>query len=142
MELKVRRIAKRNTYTIGKLYIDGVYKCDTLEDKDRGLTQDMSLQQIKKIKVYAQTAIPAGRYKVIWSYSPRFKKMLPLLVDVPGFDGIRIHNGNTAAHTNGCILLGQNDVVGKVINSISTCKKILPIIQKACEKEQVYITIE
>lgn len=141
-ELKVKRVAKRSTYTIGKFYIDGVYKCDTLEDKDRGLTSSMSTKEISKIKVYSQTAIPTGRYEVVWSYSPKFKKMLPLLLEVPGFNGVRIHNGNTAAHTSGCILLGENKVVGKVINSISTCRRILPIIQKACEKGEVYITIE
>lgn len=142
MELKVKRVAKRDTYTIGRLYIDGVYQCDTLEDKDRGLKQDMSLQQIQKIKVYSKTAIPTGKYEVEWTYSPKFKKMLPLLNAVPGFNGVRMHNGNTAAHTSGCILLGENKVVGKVINSIATCKRILPIIQKACEKGKVYITIE
>lgn len=142
MELKIKRVAKRDTYTIGKFYIDGKYECDTLEDKDRGLTQKMSQDEIKKIKVYAQTAIPTGRYEVTWTYSPKFKKMLPLINNVPGFLGIRIHNGNTAAHTNGCPLLGENKVVGKVINSISTCNRILPKIQKACQKGKVYITIE
>lgn len=142
MELKIKRVAKRNTYTIGRFYIDGKYECDTLEDKDRGLDQKMDLSQIKKIKVYGQTAIPTGRYEVTWTYSPKFKKMLPLINDVPGFLGIRIHNGNTAAHTNGCPLLGENKVVGKVINSISTCSRILPKIQKACQNGKVYITIE
>lgn len=142
MELKIKRVAKRDTYTIGKFYIDGKYECDTLEDKDRDLTQKMSQDEIKKIKVYAQTAIPTGRYEVTWTYSPKFKKMLPLINNVPGFLGIRIHNGNTAAHTNGCPLLGENKVVGKVINSISTCNRILPKIQKACQKGKVYITIE
>lgn len=117
MELTLKRIAKKDTYTIGKLYVDGEYFCDTLEDKDRGLTSDMSLKDIKKIKVYGQTAIPSGRYRVTMNMSSRFKKVMPLLLNVPGFDGIRIHSGNTAADTQGCILLGQNKVVGKVINS-------------------------
>lgn len=142
MDIKLKRIAKRDTYTIGKLYIDGKYQCDTLEDKDRGLSQSMQIEEIKKHKVYSKTAIPTGKYEVIWSYSPRFKKMLPLLMDVPGFNGVRIHNGNTAAHTSGCILLGVNSAVGKVLNSIATCRRILPIIQKACQEETVYITIE
>ena len=117
MELTLKRIAKKDTYTIGKLYVDGEYFCDTLEDKDRGLTSDMSLKDIKKIKVYGQTAIPSGRYRVTMNMSSRFKKVVSLLLNVPGFDGIRIHSGNTAADTQGCILLGQNKVVGKVINS-------------------------
>ena len=117
MELTLKRIAKKDTYTIGKLYVDGEYFCDTLEDKDRGLTSDMSLEDIKKVKVYGQTAIPSGRYRVTMNMSSRFKKVMPLLLYVPGFDGIRIHSGNTAADTQGCILLGQNKVVGKVINS-------------------------
>lgn len=117
MELTLKRIAKKDTYTIGKLYVDGEYFCDTLEDKDRGLTSDMSLEDIKKVKVYGQTAIPLGRYRVTMNMSSRFKKVMPLLLYVPGFDGIRIHSGNTAADTQGCILLGQNKVVGKVINS-------------------------
>lgn len=117
MELTLKRIAKKDTYTIGKLYVDDEYFCDTLEDKDRGLTFDMPLEDIKKVKVYGQTAIPTGRYQVVMNMSTRFKKVMPLLLNVPGFDGIRIHSGNTAADTQGCILLGQNKVVGKVINS-------------------------
>ena len=117
MELTLKRIAKKDTYTIGKLYVDDEYFCDTLEDKDRELTSDMSLEDIKKVKVYGQTAIPTGRYQVVMNMSARFKKVMPLLLNVPGFDGIRIHSGNTAADTQGCILLGQNKVVGKVINS-------------------------
>lgn len=117
MELTLKRIAKKDTYTIGKLYVDDEYFCDTLEDKDRGLTSDMPLEDIKKVKVYGQTAIPIGRYQVVMNMSTRFKKVMPLLLNVPGFDGIRIHSGNTAADTQGCILLGQNKVVGKVINS-------------------------
>ena len=117
MELTLKRIAKKDTYTIGKLYVDDEYFCDTLEDKDRELTSDMFLEDIKKVKVYGQTAIPTGRYQVVMNMSARFKKVMPLLLNVPGFDGIRIHSGNTAADTQGCILLGQNKVVGKVINS-------------------------
>lgn len=126
MELILKRIAKRDTYTIGKLYINGKYACDTLEDTDRGLTQDMSLEKIKKLKVYGETAIPTGKYQVIWSYSAKFKRGLPLLLNVPGYEGVRLHNGNTPAHTLGCPLLGENKVVGQVINSIATCNRILP----------------
>jgi len=112
MELKVKRIAKRDTYTIGKLYVDGEYFCDTIEDRDRGLNDSMSVEEIKKIKVYGETAIPTGRYRVTLSYSVKFKKMLPEILNVKGFTGIRIHSGNTAKDSLGCILVGKNTVVG------------------------------
>ena len=73
MEILLKRIAKKDTYTIGKFYIDGVYQCDTLEDKDRGLSKDMPLEDIKKNKVYGKTAIPVGKYQVVWTYSNKFK---------------------------------------------------------------------
>lgn len=142
MELTLKRIAKKDTYTIGKLYVDDEYFCDTLEDKDRGLTSDMPLEDIKKVKVYGQTAIPIGRYQVVMNMSTRFKKVMPLLLNVPGFDGIRIHSGNTAADTQGCILLGQNKVVGKVINSRIYTDKLYQIISADLKKETVYITIK
>lgn len=142
MEILLKRIARKEKYTIGKFYIDGQYMCDTLEDTDRGLKQSMTLEEIKKIKVYSQTAIPTGRYQIIWSYSNKFKKCLPLLLNVPGYEGIRIHSGNTEADTSGCLLLGQNKVVGKVINSVVTCNKVLPLIKEACENGKVYITIQ
>lgn len=99
MEIKLKRIAKRPKYTIGKLYINDKYVCDTLEDTDRGLNKDMPLNEIKSKKVHGETAIPTGRYQVVWTYSNKFKRSLPLLLNVPGFEGIRLHNGNTAAHT-------------------------------------------
>lgn len=142
MELTLKRIAKRDTYTIGKLYVDGEYFCDTLEDKDRGLISDMSLVEIKKIKVKSKTAIPTGRYKVTMNMSTRFKKIMPQILNVPGFDGIRIHSGNTSADTEGCVLLGQNKVVGKVINSRTYTNKLYQIISDKVKKETIYITIE
>lgn len=142
MEIKVKRIAKRDTYTIGKMYINGEYFCDTLEDKDRGLTSDMSTEQISKLKVYGQTAIPTGTYPVIWNYSNKFNKMMPLLLNTPGYAGVRIHSGNTDKDTLGCILVGINSQVGKVLNSRDTVNKLYPIIKEACNKEKVTITIE
>lgn len=109
MKLKLIRKYCNETYTIGKLYIDGVYYCNTLEDTVRDLT--------KENKVYAQTAIPSGVYKVVVTMSNKFKRLLPLLLNVPYFEGIRIHRGNTANDSAGCILLGENKVKGKVINS-------------------------
>ncbi len=109
MDLTLKRIFKGDTYTIGKLYIDGQYFCDTLEDKVRDLT--------KEAKVYGQTAIPEGIYDVTLSQSPKFGRLLPELHNVPQFTGIRIHSGNTAADSLGCILVGENKAKGMVLSS-------------------------
>ena len=105
--VEVKRTFKGEEYTIGKLYIDGHYFCDTLEDKVRPNGE----------KIYGKTAIPAGTYKVKMTWSPRFKRYLPEILNVPNFTGVRIHSGNTAAETEGCVLLGLNKVKGKVLNS-------------------------
>lgn len=143
MEIVLKRIAKKDSYTIGKLYIDGKYVCDTCEDKDRGLTDSMTVEEIKSKKVYGQTAIPTGTYTVSYTMSNRFKKMMPLINDVKGFEGIRIHSGNTAADSLGCIILGENKAVGKVLNSRATCAKVYPMIAAASKKgEKITITIQ
>ena len=133
MKLTLKRIALKPTYTIGHLYIDGKYFCDTIEDKVRDLK--------KESKVKGQTAIPYGTYEVTWSYSPRFKKFTPRLQNIPQLSGVLIHSGNTAADTEGCIIVGENKVVGKVINSRATVNKLYPLIQKACKEGKVTIEI-
>jgi hypothetical protein len=110
MKLTLKRNFKGADYTIGKLYIDGHYFCDTLEDTVRPDGK----------KIARKTAIPAGDYKVIKSYSPRFKKILPEILNVPNFTGVRIHAGNTAKDTDGCILLGLNKTKGAVLDSQTT----------------------
>lgn len=131
MELLVKRLWKKATYTIGRLYVDGKYMCNTLEDKDRGLTQSMPLERIKAIKVAGETAIPTGTYKVIIQWSPHFKRLLPHLQSVPGFEAILIHAGNTNKDTRGCILLGENKKVGQVVNSRHWAYEVLtPLIEK------------
>ena len=148
MKLTLKRIAKKDTYTVGKLYIDGVYFCDTIEDKDRGLYQKQDIQELKKIKVPSKTAIPTGIYKISLSIvSPKYstkkiyqeicKGKVPRLLNVPGYEGVLIHIGNTAEDSAGCILVGQNKVVGKVINSTETFRKLYNKI-----KEQNNLTIE
>ena len=117
MKIDLWRRYKKDGYTIGKLSIDGKTLCDTLEDTDRGLSSDMTEEEIRGKKVYGKTAIPAGEYKVTMSYSSRFRKIMPLLLDVKGFEGIRIHSGNTAEDTEGCILCGENSSKGMVLNS-------------------------
>lgn len=139
MKILVKRIAKKDTYTIGKMYIDGKYFCDTLEDKDRGLTQTTPLSIIKTKKVSGQTAIPTGTYKVIVNKSPKFGRMLPRLLDVPGFDGILIHRGNTDKDSSGCLLVGENKVVGKVINSTGYESKLVNLLQSTREPIEISI---
>lgn len=142
-ELCLKRIARRAEYTIGRMYVDGRYFCDTLEDKDRGLTQEMKLEQIERVKIYGQTAIPMGRYRVRYTYSARFKRYMPLLVGVKGFEGIRIHSGNTAADTLGCILLGENRVKGKVLNSRAKCREFDKLVEAAIKNGgEVWLRIE
>ena len=140
MDLKLKRIFRGDTYTIGHLYIDGDYYCDTLEDTDRGLTDDMSEEQIKKIKVYGRTAIPTGRYNVEITYSSKFKRCLPILLGVKGYTGIRCHSGNTPEDTLGCILVGFNMEKGKVLNSRVASDKLTALLRN-CE-EEIHITIE
>lgn len=125
MEIQLKRIAKRNDYTIGNLYIDGQFFCNTLEDTDRGLTDSQNLLYIKAKKIFSKTAIPTGTYKVELTYSPRFKRILPLLVGVKGFDGIRIHQGNYPKDTEGCILVGKNTIKGGVFESKETLERLL-----------------
>ena len=153
MEITLRRIARRDGYTIGRLLVDGAYQCDTLEDRDRGLTSKMSTAQICGVKVKGETAIPTGRYLVdMNTVSPRFggraqyqfcKGRLPRLCNTPGYQGVLIHIGNTAKDTDGCILVGENKEKGKVLNSTATFRRLYPILKSADERgEQIWITIE
>ena len=149
MEILVKRIAKLPKYTIGKMYVDGSYLCDTLEDPDRGLTQQMSLKEIESKKKYGDTAIPTGTYKVSMNVeSPKFKSRswaipwngkLPRLQNVPGYSGVLIHVGNKPEDTLGCILVGQNKVKGQVINSTMTFNRLMEILTSA---DNIEITIQ
>lgn len=134
MNLELRRIALRDTYTIGRLYVDGRYFCDTLEDKVRDLSREA--------KVPGRTAIPEGTYRVVVNISPKFRRMLPRLLDVPGFDGVLIHRGNTDADTAGCPLVGENTVVGKVVNSTYWEKRLTDLLLEAQNKScDIFITV-
>lgn len=153
MNLVLKRIAKRPTYTIGKLYIDGKYFCDTIEDTDRGLNSKMSLAEIQKKKIQNKTAIPTGMYYVDmktvspkysnfkkYSWSKPYNAKIPRLLNVPGYLGVLIHPGNTEEDTSGCILVGENKVVGKVINSVATWKKLMEILTRT--KETIVLAIQ
>ena len=110
-------------YVIGSvhnLYVDGKYFCDTIEDTDRGLDDLMDVNEILARKIKGETAIPTGIYEVTITYSPKYKKMMPLVNNVKGYSGIRIHSGNTAKDTEGCLIVGKNKEVGKVLESRAT----------------------
>lgn len=129
MQLTLKRICKTQEYTEGKLYIDGVYFCDTLEDTDRELYQITDEWIIKSIKVYGKTCIPYGTYKVILSISNRFKKLMPEVLNVKGFTGIRIHSGNTHEDTSGCILVGTKSGDGIITKSRKTFNQLMNILR-------------
>ena len=119
MKLLLRRKFKGTQYTIGDLSINGVFFCNVIEDVVRP----------KGVKIYGETAIPYGTYQVVMRYSPKYKKVLPLLLDVPNFTGIRIHSGNTQLDSLGCLIVGENKVKGRVINSRKTMEKLLKLFE-------------
>lgn len=153
MEIVVKRLYPKENYTIGKLYVDGVYECDTLEDKVRDLNKDGDLNDEGEGKVYGKTAIPYGRYEVTLKVmSPKYSHRssylwcggyLPRLLDVPHFDGILLHGGNSADDSCGCLLVGENKVKGRLVNSMATLKRLYPKLKKASDRgEDIWITIE
>ena len=144
MEVLIDRAWKKDGYTISRLYVNGeLFGCNTLEDTDRGLSKDMQLEEIKNKKVYGKTAIPSGSYECVYTYSNRFKKMLPLLLNVKGFEGIRIHSGNSAKDTLGCILVGKNNKKGWVSDSRFWTNKLIQTMKTAWDKkEKVTIVIQ
>lgn len=157
MKLTLKRIAKRPLYTIGRLLDEkGNRICDTLEDTDRGLRQGMSSAEIKAKKIKSKTAIPTGTYEIALNVrSPKYSNFtkypyarlcdgkMPRVLNVIGYDGILIHAGNSHEDTDGCILVGQNTVVGKVTSSQMTFTQFYTKYLKPCKDrgEKVYITI-
>lgn len=154
MKILVDRKWKKDTYTIGNLYVNGKLFCNTLEDKDRGIKQTDSLAYIKSKKIYGETAIPTGKYVVTMNVtSPKYasvkwywnlcKGLMPRLLNVPGFDGILIHPGNTALDSYGCILVGKNTVKGKITQSKDTFAKLYKELKAAADKgETIEIEIK
>lgn len=152
MKLLVDRKWKKSTYTISNLFINGVKFCNILEDKDRGLKQTDSLATIKSKKVYGETAIPSGTYVITLDVvSPKYgavkyyqnlcKGKMPRLLNVPGFDGILIHPGNSALDSSGCLLCGINNQVGRVNQSKATFEKLYKKMKEAHDRGEM-ITIE
>lgn len=121
MELLLKRLHKTSNSTIGELYVNGVFECYTLEDVER------------VVKIKNETAIPKGKYKVVITYSNRFKRDLPLLLNVPNFEGVRIHSGNTNHDTEGCILVGLTRSKDFIGNSRKAFAKLFDKLKK--EKE-------
>lgn len=117
MKLKVVREIKNDVCTIGSLFINDVFFCYTLEDKDRGLKQSDSLLYINTKKIFGLTAIPSGTYKLIVNQSPKFKRMLPRILDIKGFDGVLLHRGNSANDSLGCILVGYKKGENSIFES-------------------------
>ena len=150
MKLTLTRNWRKATYTIGRLYVDGVYFANTLEDTDRGLDNRMTDAQIRRKKVYGETAIPTGTYLVdMGTVSPKYKAVawfdklcggrMPRLKGVPGFDGILIHPGNTALDTKGCILVGRNSKVGQLTESRDTFQWLYVKMSAAVKKGETIV---
>ena len=154
MELLLKRIALKDTYTIGKLYVNGTYFCDTIEDKVRDLNKDGDLNDVGEGKIPSLTAIPYGKYEITLKVqSPKFSLKsaynwcggyLPRLIGVPHFEGILIHAGNTADSSAGCIIVGENKIKGQVINSMVTLKRLYcSVLKEASDRnEKIWIKIE
>lgn len=135
MKLELERRFLGECYTIGSLSIDGKKFCDTLEDRVRDLNKNGVFDGDEK-KVYGETAIPYGTYDVVVDYSPKFKRELPRLQNVRHFEGILIHRGNTAEDSAGCILVGENKVKGKVINSTPYERELVRILKEAQDRKE------
>ena len=146
MELKLIRKYFKDTYTIGNLYIDEEFFCNTLEDPVRDLkdiNHDNDFDEPGEGKIYGETAIPYGRYKIIVSYSPKLKRRLPLLQEVEGFTGIRMHSVATAKDTEGCIGLGLNKIKGRLVNGPYFETRLVQMIDEASDNGiETFITIK
>lgn len=150
MKLVLKRINNQDNYCEGKLYIDGIYQCDVIEDTDRDLNNEMSIAEIQSKKVYGETAIPKGTYQITLDVvSPKFKDRswatfcegkLPRLLDVPGFEGVLIHVMNQASESLGCIGVGIKDRDGHIYNSVNTFKDLYNKLKSSTD--QIIITIE
>ena len=143
MTITIERKWKKASYTIGRLYVDGDFICNTLEPVDRGLLKGMTAETIKQRKVYGRTAIPAGEYEVEMSMMASKKKLRPHVKDVPGFFGVFIHEGNTVKDTKGCILVGDNTQKGCLTKSRRWLLSLGDMIDEAIENgEKVKIKLE
>jgi hypothetical protein len=143
VEILLDRDVRSTHSTLGKIYVNGVFECFSLEDEDRGLNSSMNTSEIIEKKIKGETCIPAGRYQVIINFSNRFQRELPLLLNVPGYEGIRIHPGNTDADTEGCILTGEARQSDRVVNSRIAFEKLMKrlVMARDCD-EKIFITVK
>jgi hypothetical protein len=141
MNLILKRTDFTDKSTIGELTINGKFICYVLEDKDRGLKDLMDVKEISRLKLFGVTAIPYGTYKVDLTMSNRFKKVLPILYKVKGFEGIRIHSGNTAEHSLGCLIVGRKKGVNKVTESLLAMGDLMSILEHVPDHEEITISI-
>lgn len=141
MNLTLKRLNLTPNYTEGELYVNDVYFCKTLEDTNRDLNKNGQFDNNEK-KVYGETCIPYGKYKVILSYSPKFKRELPEILEVPDFQGIRIHRGNKISDTLGCVLCGEKVKNGYLSNSTPYEIKLVELFKQAKSRnEESFIEI-
>lgn len=141
MNIQVIRKTFTDRSTIGEMFIDGAFFCYTLEDVVRDKNNDGDLQDKGEQKVYGKTAIPKGKYEVIINYSERFKKQMPLLLNVKGFDGIRIHTGNSDSDTHGCLLLGKSKSKDFIGLSNLAYNEFMATLKKVSKTEKIFIQI-
>ena len=134
MKLKLIRTPIKDKPTIGELWIDGKFFCFTLEDTDRGLTQEMKLSVIQSKKIYGETAIPYGKYKVQLTWSPKFGRPLPIVENVKGYEGIRFHRGNYKNDTLGCVLVGFEKGIDTISKSTPAEVALVELFEKSTEK--------
>ena len=137
MNLTLKRLNLTPNHTEGELYVNGVYFCKTLEDTNRDLNKNGQFDNNEK-KVYGETCIPYGKYKVILSYSPKFKRELPEILEVPDFQGIRIHRGNKISDTLGCVLCGEKVKNGYLSNSTPYEIKLVELFKQAKSRNEEY----
>ena len=135
MNLTLKRLNLTPNYTEGELYVNGVYFCKTLEDTNRDLNKNGQFDNNEK-KVYGETWIPYGKYKGILSYSPKFKRELPEILEVPDFQGIRIHRGNKISDTLGCVLCGEKVKNGYLSNSTPYEIKLVELFKQAKSRNE------
>lgn len=144
MNIEVVRRIRKEDHTVSDMYIDGQYFCKVLEDVDRGLKSTDPLSKIQAVKVKHETAIPSGVYRLALTFSQKYGQIMPLIMNVPGFMGIRIHSGNHKDHTSGCLLVGQdyNPKTKSITNSRSTFRSLMKILNEANKKEVITIEIK
>ncbi|WP_302586104.1 DUF5675 family protein [uncultured Alistipes sp.] len=146
MKIELERMVRKAAYTVGRLFVDGRYFCDTLEDTDRDANRNGVFDSGER-KVYARTAIPNGTYRVTLERSPKFSpryggRRVPRLHGVPHFEGILIHTGNTADDSAGCILVGRNSAPGRLTGSLAAFNGLLPLLEQAAARsEEITITV-